>query len=424
MGKYLFLDTNIYLHYKPVDELGLKRFGEGCTLVVPRVILEELNKHKDSHSSKTIRDRARNVCKSIHEWDDSKSVSDTLAFEFDIKTPSPQQHGLDPSSCDDRFLSGILEHPAPLADKVLLSNDSNLCLTAKHLGIVVDEIDECFKLTAELDPVEKEAHRLKRELDQLKNARPRLEIGLTVDGSPLDVEANPVFPLRPRKSGLSDEEIERQVEEVRSSLREKYTFFRPKTSLAMPLAMGISSKEISSYRQQLDGYPDIYRKYLQARRSFLRQPMFRFTIGIANAGTAPAQDVDIYLHFPDGFGLFEEKNIPSEPPEPPLPQKPMSEMERILKDPPGIRSFKMPTPQLDFLSSFSLKRTNSYDVSDSFHVIKHNERACVPELFLLFASMDAAKAFRCDYRVTVGNLPEEIKGSINFQFCPDEEGGA
>ena len=147
--------------------------------------------------------------------------------------------------------------------------------------------------------------------------------------------------------------------------------------------------------------------------------MFRFTIGIANVGTAPAQNVDIYLYFPDGFELYEEKDIPSVPEEPHLPEKPMSAIERLQTPSFGFRMPNYALPQTGFPSSFSLKRTNSYEAYDSFPVIKHNEKACLPELFLQFASLDAAKAFRCDYRVTVDNLPKEIRGNINFQFLPD-----
>ncbi len=349
MGKHLFLDTNVYLHYRPVDQLELERFGEGCTLVVPRVILGELNKHKDSHSSKTIRDRARAICKSIHRWSDSGTVYGSLAFEFDIRTSSPQEHGLDPSSCDDRFLSDILEHSAPLSDKLLLSNDSNLCLTAKHLGIPLEEVDERLRLPVELDPAEKEARRLQRELDRLRNARPQLEVGLVRGESPVDVDTNPVFSLRPGGLELTDEEIERQVEEQRQLLREEYMPLPKQQGFAVRLAMGVSAEQINSYHQELNAYPDRYRQYLQARREFLEQPMLRFTVAIANGGTAPAQNVDIYLHFPDGFELYGEKDIPSGPEKPNQPQKPMSVMAQLQSP------FRMPNyalPQIDQIGQF------------------------------------------------------------------------
>ena len=423
MGKYIFLDTNVFLHCRPAQQLELERFGEGCTLVVPRVILGELNKHKDSHSSKTIRNRARAACKNIDDWSASRCVSSTLAFEFDIRTSSPKLHGLDPSSCDDRFLSDILEHPAPLDDKILFSDDSNLRLTAKHFGIAVEEIDGRFRLPATLDPAEKEARQLRRELDRLKNALPRLEVGLVSDDPQVEVQANPVFPLCQGGSELTDEEIERQIEEVRRSLEDEYSSLPAGQASNLYAAMGVSSEEIQSYRRELDGYPYKYRRYLQALRTFSRRPTFRFTVGIANVGTAPARNVDVYMRFPDGFELYEEKDLPAGPKQPDLPRRPMSVTERILG---GVslasRGFDFQPPESDLPSSFSLKRTNSYEVSQSFPVIKHNERACVQELFLRFASVDAVKPFRCDYRITVDNLTEEINGSINFQFRPDEAG--
>jgi hypothetical protein len=425
MTKYIFLDTNIYLHYKPVEQLSLERFGTDCTLVVPRVILGELNKHKDTHSSQNIRNRARSVCKIINQWSVAKSVSGVFGFEFGIKTSSPQDHGLDSSSCDDRFLSDILEHPAALADKLLITNDSNLCLTAKHLGITVEELDDQFKLPIEPDPLEQENARLRRELDQLKNARPQLKIGLISDKSNLEVDANPVFLLEPDKTELTNEEIDRQVEEIRRSLGGKY--ITPQQDHNSPMAlleiMRVSTEDISKYHRRLDEYPAVYRKYLLKLREFKCKPKCKFTIGIYNSGTAPAQNVDIYLHFPDGFELFEEEDVPHEPREPELPQKPepMSELIRQSLHSNFHNVGRFMAPNIKSPSSFSMKRTKSYDLSDSFHVIKHNERECLPELFLVFNSVETAKSFRCEYRVTVANLPEEIKGNINFQFQADRE---
>jgi hypothetical protein len=426
MGKYLFLDTNIYLHYKPVQELELDRFGPDCTLVVPRIILGELNKHKDSHSSRRIRNRARAICKEIHVWSDAKTVSENLAFEFLMKPSSPEKHNLDPSSNDDRFLADILEHPAPADDKVLLSNDSNLQLTAKHLGIIVEEIDDRFMLPAEPDPAEIEVRQLRRELDQLRNARPKLEVGLAVEDSHLEVEPNPVFPLRNNASELTDEEIELKVAEKRRSLEEMRIAMPTQSIVASHLSMGLSPEDIDAYNQELDAYPEKYHEYLLARRRFMLQPMYCFAIGIANTGTAPAQNIDIYLHFPDGFALYEEENVPDGPEEPAYPTKPMSIPERIARNACLVREdFRYPSPRLNLPTTFSLRRTDSYNVEDSFQVLKHNERVCLPELFLQFPSLEAAKPFRCDYRVTVDNLPEEIKGSINFQFRPvSEEGGS
>lgn len=419
MPKYIFLDTNVFLHYKPVNQLQLERFGKGCILVVPRVILGELNKHKDSHSSNKIRSRARSVCKDIHFWSDSGSVSDVLGFNFYIKTSYPENHCLDPNSNDDRFLSDILEYPAPPEDKLLISNDSNLCLTAKHLGIEVEMIDDKYALPQEADPIEKENQALRRELELLKNARPRLKVGVIAEESQLDVDNNPLFPVHENSELLSDEDIESKVAEIRGSLDKHHlSHSNSSTSMALAALHYISPEEISEYHRKLSKYPEEYRKYLIARREFLRNPIFIFSVGIANVGTAPADNVDIYLYFPDGFELFEENDVPQGPAEPPLPSKPLSSLEKMTSQTassfwPDINRY---VSNIDTLSSFSLKKTNSYEVSDSFRSIKHNERVCLHQLFLRFDSFESIHPFCCKYRVTVDNLPQVIEGGINFQF--------
>lgn len=65
-------------------------------------------------------------------------------------------------------------------------------------------------------------------------------------------------------------------------------------------------------------------------------------------------------------------------------------------------------------SSFRLKKTNSYDISDHFARIKHGTTENLPELTLVFDSFDEASSFNCDYTIRVGNLPEPIAGKLHF----------
>jgi len=73
-------------------------------------------------------------------------------------------------------------------------------------------------------------------------------------------------------------------------------------------------------------------------------------------------------------------------------------------------------PDIKLPTSYTLKRTNSYDFTDSFQLIKHNEKAILPELFLLFPSYEQVKSFQCTYRITVANLPDIVDGVINVKF--------
>ncbi len=124
--------------------------------------------------------------------------------------------------------------------------------------------------------------------------------------------------------------------------------------------------------------------------------------------------------FSKWFWTIRKKIYSLEPREPSLPQEPISDIEKIRQQLSVVPDFsRYIIPDIEPPSSFSIKRTNSYDISDSFRVIKHNERECLPELFLRFNSIEKTKSFRCEYRVTIDNLPEEIKGNINFKFQTD-----
>jgi hypothetical protein len=409
MPKYLFFDTNVFLHYQDVEELKLEqRHGNDIVLVIPRVILGELDKHKDSHKSAKIQKRARSVCRKIQAWDRSGRVTDSIQFQFVVKTSDPKKHNLNPDSADDWFLADILEFDAPQDDKILVAADMNMILTAKHLGIITEGIDENFKLPSNLDPLEKENRELQRKLSRLQNALPKLEVGLIASENDSDVDPNPVFQIS-KPELVSDTEIEDEVSHL------KLERFTP-AEKASPIAyFSISEEEIDQYHEKLSHYPDQYRQYLYELREHQKHCGMSFQIAIINNGTAPAKDIDVCLHFPDGFDMYLEDNLPAPPLEPNVPEKPLNAVEKFTRQRVNFPNLYR-VPDMKQPTSYTLKRTNSYDFTDSFQVIKHNEKAILPELFLSFPSYEQVKSFQCTYRITVANLPDIVDGVINFKF--------
>jgi hypothetical protein len=406
MLKYIFMDTNVFLHFKPIEEFKLSEQWGKCCLVVPRVILGELNKHKDSNKSSKIQKRARAICKKIQEWDKSGQITENLKFEFVINTSDPKKHGLNSDSPDDRFLSDILLFDAPSEDKILLAYDTNMLLTAKHLGIFTQEINENLKLPTEPCPLEKEKQELQRKLNRLENALPKLVVGCVSDANE-NVDPNPVFQYSIKEEGLTDEEIDRKVSNLKL---EEY-----KQEAITPF-MSIYQRDIEAYNASIRAYPKNFRKYLNNIRNYYKQYIFSFTNAIFNMGTAPAHDLDIKLHFPDGFEMYLEENYPSPPKEPCLPEKPSLQSKLSLANLNFSRDLQLRTPNIQLPKSYSLKRTNSYNFKDSFDKIKHNEIALMPKLFLSFKNIEEIRDFQCTYIITVGNLPEPVNGVINFRF--------
>ena len=58
--KYLFLDTNVLLHYQSFEDVPWNRLvgvSDAITIVICETVIAEIDKHKDGQRSK-LRDRA------------------------------------------------------------------------------------------------------------------------------------------------------------------------------------------------------------------------------------------------------------------------------------------------------------------------------------------------------------------------------
>jgi hypothetical protein len=300
-------------------------------------------------------------------------------------------------------------------------------MSASHLAIRVLELpDEC-KLPSEPDAIEVENRELARTIATLQNVLPRLTVSFAGSGES-EQHARFIFQRSPASM---EEEIARKVEELRSALPKQHppkaTPPPSKSSVSVLQAqlasLGcvdlISPDEYERYNQDVDEYIASYKQYMRdawelqaaTRRSL------RFEIEIRNVGTAPADDVDILLQFPDGFRLFSKDDVPDFPKEPCPPRKPRSRMQIMADSISRIPSLDLPRPSLpDFkmLSSFTIDRTGSYDVRDHFARIKHGASVVLPEMFLTFDSYESASSFVCRCTVRPANLPEPITEELHF----------
>ena len=70
MAKKIFIDTMIFLHYKAIDGIDLCCLlnVDELVIVIPRITLRELDKHKNIHASKKVRDRAKRIVSKLENW--------------------------------------------------------------------------------------------------------------------------------------------------------------------------------------------------------------------------------------------------------------------------------------------------------------------------------------------------------------------
>jgi hypothetical protein len=81
----VFLDTMVYLHFVPLEQIDLCGVlgADRVTILVPRVTLKELEKHKINHASARSRDRARQALALLEKHVESGlPVHDGVAIAF------------------------------------------------------------------------------------------------------------------------------------------------------------------------------------------------------------------------------------------------------------------------------------------------------------------------------------------------------
>ena len=122
----------------------------------------------------------------------------------------------------------------------------------------------------------------------------------------------------------------------------------------------------------------------------------------------------MWLHFPDGCVLYEDFPDQPELPEPPVP--PQSRSEMMLNNlAPSLLGGLGDLGPVKFHDSFSLRKTNSYEVKDNFARIKHGHTESIRSLTLTFPSFDTARSFKVEFRITAANLPDPAVGFLNVK---------
>ena len=436
--KSIFLDTNIYMHCFPADQIDWEEVvsDDEVEIVVPRVVIGELDKHKNGHPDIKLRHRARERAEQLKGWllGSGGSVrAGTVIKSFRLSpTFDFQRHGLDRNKPDDELIASILEYQAenPGTEAILVTHDVGPQLTANDFGITAVELPEHYRLRAEIDPVEKENQQLRQKVQRLENALPELSLAFITDDGPrywTEVKVTEVEPLTAREIG---EHLARQ--------KELYPPLPPpdlkrSASGTKPPAFARARKEPESYNRELNNYYQEYEEFLMAVQPFRVMEGLTVTLNffMLNDGTKPGEDIDVHMHLPDGFTPFTKDTLPDrpKPPAPPSEWKAdsdgsgmfnLSPSHKYLLRGPEPRPVQSAPPNV---SGVSIKKTNSHNTENKVARVKHGTREKVARLFLLFDSFETASSFTIDYQLKVANVPEAVTGELNVKVTKEAKRG-
>lgn len=340
---------------------------------------------------------------------------------------------------DDQLIASIISYRnEPEADIVLVAADTGLVLWGKAntQGIKTIKLPESLKLPEGPDPNLERMRQLEQEIRQLKLKTPQLS--LTFE----DGNQHATFTL-PTPVMVTRANIDAKVSEMcarHPPMKTKPTKIEPSdtadksretiANLAAAAHWSIfdspSAEDVAKYNDALEDFHQRYAQYLQAEANFqnFERRAIPLSIWLANDGTAPAEDIDIILRFPDGFELFDEVSLPRRPQPPTQPTRPKSQMKKWLERSSVFEAlpyhaserFGAPAPNLppSNVSSPSIKRTSSYDVQIHVQRIKHQLREAFDALYVVFESYETARSFQVSYEILAADLPHKATGNLHI----------
>lgn len=447
MHKTIYLDTNIFLHYQPFAQINWLEIvkAESVTIVIPPITIRELNKHKDSHPRAQIKKRAGETIKRLSgllELGANAKLTEKISVNFEDRDPFIDfaTHQLNFNIQDDQLIASVLmkRQEAPDEYIVLVTSDLGLALVAKagRQGINTQKMPENFRIADEPDPNENKVKQLEQQIRELNSRTPVLSL-MYEDGKQ-HAQINLPHPVLAEKS-----KVEEKINEIKGkfpkrkkegsqdeALSSKNALERASMLAAMSIMNMIPHEEIERYNSEAENYILAYTNFILRELEFenLKRRTIRLDIALTNDGTTPAEDIDIYLHFPDGFQLLEEEELPDSPKPPKPPVEPMTEMQRVANSLnysqmiPSSVFFNPPDtlPKLpQNVSSPNIKRVNSYEVHVHVQKIKHNLQVFLDPLFVIFEAFESANSFTIDYRILAANIPHEVTGDLHIIIQKD-----
>jgi hypothetical protein len=421
MHKYVFTDTNLFEQFQPIENIDWLLLA-GCdsvTLVIPAVTLSELNKHKDGATRGRIKRRAANTLSQLSKYA-RKETSPilrpgvNLIFRHQEPLIDFAAYHLSKDMPDDRLLASGIEFACERnirdGSVMIATGDLGLELKTKAQSLVLPlPLSHNLRLPDEPDAEENRIKELEAEVKKLRSSAPELSLSFRNGANHEEFALEPPLELK--------QEV---VQDKLAQLRCKYPL-REQLPSTMYAALVGGPEAIVEYNTALGIYYSKVEQHYTDMLHYLNRQRLSFEIGLSlfNTGGAPADDIDVEVHLPDGLTAVGEEDIEEEPkePQPPCPPEDrLAQMFRLVPD------FTMPDFDLSSVRPIlpaantrlkGIKKTNSYLVSFSVNRLKHTVTEPLPAILARFDSDEAVRSFTIDYRILAGNVSVPFTGELH-----------
>jgi hypothetical protein len=300
MTKTYYVDTNFFEECRVPRELP---WAELCGpvahihLVVPSTVISEIDRHKKGNGRTTQRARdASALFKKALEAGGDHTIEInpsnpriTLALPPVLRVNYDEFPQLDRMRPDHQIVAESATLSRTIPGSTVLSNDTNLVLAARAIGLVPALIPEGWKRPRENDERDAEIIKLKDELRKYQNARP----AVTLTVAPVGGNVGEALSVRTATYNMTSSQFDDVIDSIRRvhPLSEDFERSPPAFGSIKGTWQPPSDEAIAKYRQQ--EYPEwlsFVRKKVRALPSLLSawSREAEFSVTIANTGHANA----------------------------------------------------------------------------------------------------------------------------------------
>ena len=414
--KYLFLDTNIFLHYQDFQQIPWNKvleIDDEFTIVVTPKVHAELDEKKDSAKGK-IQRRAKMISSRLYEI--LMKHETTKIPVVRCKAPNPTEEDkrmLDLSRSDNVIILSAIKSGWNNDDIVIISADKNIQFTAQDFGLGHYLMSDDYRLPPEQDEKDIEIQKLRHELEQLKARH----------SSPyLSFEGNKdkITFTRPLQRNLDNELQSVMAEAVLKypeATRENYPkVIQDQTYI---FTRQVDDSKIKVYNDERIEYLKEEYEYQQLKLSKeISDELYKkISFNVVNDGTAPTGDMMVFIRVPDNIKLYSwSESRKSESYLTPL--APVSGMIAI---PRKTRRAMLDMPTTPFVGSKNTLWVWNEDRPLENNLFKEEVGELLHGLMIsldivIYVNVSKTDSFPIAWSIIDANLPEKVTGVLEVEI--------
>lgn len=415
--KYLFLDTNIFIHFIGFEDIPWKTLldtDDDVTIVLASIIIREIDGHKDSSKGR-VKNKARKISEKLNHILLSGQTS-RIPLVYCKETPikDTEKDIFDLSVNDDRFLLNILHSSFPKENVYVVSNDTDLLLKAKDLDLNILRMDDTYRSSEEPTEEEKELKKVKEELARWTARLPDPKVLFVGTEDTCFRFERMVFKSL---EGLVEKKVQEEAIRYPEEKEEEITFDNyfgniQKQMFAICRQMNMyDAAQIAVYNQMRKEYLEAFRKKESLKiQKKMRQCAFKkIKLRVYNGGSAQTGDLHVSLRFPNGVKLYtpkvSKKSFPFDPPVKPQYDRFLAQIESMTSVSPfGYR----PDNSIDMWDPD--KPTNKLEYSTNLTRLTHGLQVEIDED--IYINTEELQEFEIEWFIADSNLIDHKYGRL------------